>query len=94
MSLPMEQGQHNAVCQAQFHLKTMASKAQEIAARSPDAVRAIKQLFNASQGMSEADALQLEAKLQIALLGSPNQLEAVAANMEKRAPKFVDGTED
>ena len=70
------------------------SKAQEIAARSPDAVRAIKQLFNASQSMDEATALQLEATLQVSLLGSANQLEAVAANMEKRAPKFTDEAKD
>lgn len=61
-----------------------------IAARSPDAIRAIKRLFEESPAMSVADALQLEAQLQMSLLGSPNQAEAVAANMEKRAPKFAD----
>ena len=64
--------------------------ADAIAARSPDAIRAIKRLFEESPAMSVADAFQLEAQLQMSLLGSPNQAEAVAANMEKRAPKFAD----
>jgi enoyl-CoA hydratase/carnithine racemase len=65
-------------------------KATAIAGRSPDAVRAIKRVFEDSPTMSVADALQLEARLQMALLGSSNQAEAVAANLEKRAPDFVD----
>jgi hypothetical protein len=32
----------------------------------------------------------LEEKLQRSLLGRPNQIEAVRANMEKRPPKFED----
>jgi hypothetical protein len=40
--------------------------------------------------MSRADALELETALQVALLGSANQMEAVQANMAKRAPDFKD----
>jgi hypothetical protein len=36
------------------------------------------------------DGLVLEEELQRALIGSPNQIEAVRANFEKRAPVFVD----
>jgi enoyl-CoA hydratase/carnithine racemase len=61
-----------------------------IAARSPDAMRGIKRLFNESGTLSEADALALEARIQVGILRSPNQAEAVLANLEKRAPKFVD----
>ena len=61
-----------------------------IAARSPDAIRGIKRLFNESGTLSEADALALEARIQRGILTSPNQSEAVRANLEKRAPKFVD----
>lgn len=61
-----------------------------IAARSPDAIRGIKRLFNESGTLSEADALALEARIQLGILASPNQSEAVRANLEKRAPKFVD----
>ena len=34
--------------------------------------------------------LALEAELQTAVLGKPNQLEAIAANMEKRPARFRD----
>jgi len=61
-----------------------------IALKSPNAVRAIKRLFDESAEMSTAQALQLEAQLQMSLLGSPQQSEAVAANLEKRLPKFED----
>jgi len=61
-----------------------------IAAKSPNAVRAIKRLFDESVDMSTNQALQLEAQLQLTLLGSDQQTEAVAANLEKRAPKFED----
>ena len=64
--------------------------AESITLRSPDAVRAIKRLFEETPAMSVADALRLEAELQMTLLGSSNQAEAVAANMEKRAPNFED----
>lgn len=61
-----------------------------IASKSPDAVRAVKRLFDDSADMPAAQALQLEAQLQLSLLGSGNQAEAVMANLEKRAPDFKD----
>lgn len=64
--------------------------AAEIAAKSPDAVRAVKRLFDESVDMSTSQALQLEAELQMRLLGGRNQTEAVAANMQKRPPEFED----
>jgi enoyl-CoA hydratase/carnithine racemase len=64
--------------------------AAEIATKSPNAVRAIKRLFDQSADMSTDQALRLEARLQLSLLGSHQQAEAVAANLEKRAPKFED----
>lgn len=62
----------------------------EYAARSPDAVRGIKRLVNEAWAMSEAEGLALEAQVQLGLLGGPNQVEAVRANLEKRAPEFSD----
>jgi enoyl-CoA hydratase/carnithine racemase len=62
--------------------------AREIASKSPDAIRAAKKLLNASGLVSLEEGLQLEAKLQGQLIGSPNQIEAVRANLEKRAPDF------
>lgn len=64
--------------------------AEQIAGRSPDAVRACKRLLTRAWQMNDADALRLEAEMQVSVLGKPNQIEAVMANMQKRAPNFVD----
>ncbi len=64
--------------------------ARACAGKSPDAIRGIKRLVNEGWSRSEEDSLVLEAKLQLALLGSENQSEAVRANLEKRQPDFVD----
>jgi len=67
--------------------------AQAIALRSPDAVRGAKRLLNQAAGTLDAAAaalLMAESVEQAALLGSANQREAVLANVEKRAPRFVD----
>ncbi|MDH3303791.1 MAG: crotonase/enoyl-CoA hydratase family protein [Gammaproteobacteria bacterium] len=64
--------------------------AQDCAARSPDAIRAIKQLVNEAWHLQEAESLALEAKLQLGIMGLPNQVEAVRANLEKRPPRFAD----
>ena len=61
-----------------------------IATKSPHAIRAGKALLNDAPSMSRADALKLETALQVGLLGSPNQMEAVQANMMKRQPDFKD----
>ncbi|MDH3612308.1 MAG: crotonase/enoyl-CoA hydratase family protein [Gammaproteobacteria bacterium] len=61
-----------------------------LCAKSPDAIRSMKRLFNAAWQMPEADALALEAKLQMGVFGKQNQLEAVMANIEKRVPDFRD----
>lgn len=61
-----------------------------IATNNPDAIRAAKQLFERAPRLSAADALLLETDLQLTLLGSPNQMEAVQANFEKRDPIFRD----
>ena len=64
--------------------------AQAIVNKSPDAVRAIKRLFDKAAQLPDDEALQLEARLQMSLLGSPNQAEAVTANLEKRSAVFKD----
>lgn len=61
-----------------------------IATKSPHAIRAGKALLRDAPRMSRADALKLETALQVTLLGSANQTEAVQANMMKRAPSFKD----
>jgi enoyl-CoA hydratase/carnithine racemase len=64
--------------------------AAEIASKSPDAVRGTKRLFDSSWTGSAEETLALEAELQLGLIGSPNQLAAVAAGMAKQTPEFVD----
>ena len=71
------------------HADAMAM-AREIACKSPHAIRAGKRLLNETVVASRLDALRLEESLQRSLIGSPNQIEAVQANMEKRAPRFDD----
>lgn len=64
--------------------------AREIAGRSPSAVRAAKRLLNEAPRGSVEDGLRLEEQLQRGLMGRPNQIEAVQANLAKREPRFVD----
>ncbi|NRA01021.1 MAG: crotonase/enoyl-CoA hydratase family protein [Myxococcales bacterium] len=64
--------------------------AREIAGRSPDAVRASKKLWNEALFGSVEEGLALERKIQRTLAGRPNQVEAVRAGLEKRAPNFSD----
>lgn len=64
--------------------------AREIATRSPDAIRATKRLLDASGVVGVEEGLRLEEKLQASLVGRPNQVEAVKANLEKREPRFRD----
>jgi enoyl-CoA hydratase/carnithine racemase len=61
----------------------------EIAGKSPDAIRAAKRLLN-NLSVDPGPALLAESIEQQKLLGSRNQLEAVRANIEKRAPRFAD----
>lgn len=61
-----------------------------IAAQSPDALRGAKRLLNTAFDLPEAEALKLEADLQLRILGQPNQREAALANAEKRKPRFAD----
>ena len=61
-----------------------------IASRSPDAIRAMKTMFNARRDLDAGQALALEAKLQSGIIGRPRQVEAVRANLEGREPDFED----
>ncbi|MBI5504461.1 MAG: crotonase/enoyl-CoA hydratase family protein [Deltaproteobacteria bacterium] len=77
-------------CDADPHGAAMAL-AEEIAAKSPHAIRAAKMLLERAYLIDdEREGLRLEETLQRTLIGSPNQLEAVQANMQKRAPAFAD----
>ncbi len=64
--------------------------ATDIAARSPTAIRAAKSLFNRSADLSFDEILMAESIEQQRLIGTRNQIEAVASQMEGRAAGFVD----
>ena len=64
--------------------------AAEIASKSPDAVRAAKRLLNQSGQVPMAEQFAAERAEIGALIGSPNQVEAVRAAFDRREPSFRD----
>jgi enoyl-CoA hydratase/carnithine racemase len=64
--------------------------AREIAGKSPQAVRGAKALLDLAGTVSLADGFRAEERTIGALIGTPNQVEAVTAYFEKREPRFVD----
>jgi len=63
--------------------------ARDVAAKNPDAIRADKRLMNLADDGDQRAILLAESVEQSALIGSPNQIEAVQSSMQKRAPNFV-----
>ncbi|MEO6653562.1 MAG: crotonase/enoyl-CoA hydratase family protein [Ilumatobacteraceae bacterium] len=66
------------------------SLAAQIAGRSPGAVRGSKALFNNLFAEGAADQFAMERRLIGEQIGSPNQIEAIMANMDHRAAVFTD----
>ena len=64
--------------------------AHEVAGRNPHAIRAAKRLANLAAEAGAPAILPAESAEQARLMRSPNQIEAVMANMQKRAPAFAD----
>lgn len=64
--------------------------AREISAKNPHAIRGMKALCNAAGTRPLAESYQEESRLMEALIGTPNQVEATMAHLEKRDPVFVD----
>ncbi|MDD8021670.1 MAG: crotonase/enoyl-CoA hydratase family protein [Paracoccaceae bacterium] len=62
--------------------------AQGIAGRSPSAIRAAKRLITTAYTAPAPEVLLAESREQTDLIGKPDQMEVVAANMQGRAPKF------
>jgi enoyl-CoA hydratase/carnithine racemase len=72
-------------------LASAQALAEEIAEKSPDAVRAAKRLYDDSWVSDDAAAaLKRESDLQVGLIGKPNQIAAVVAAMSGEPPVFVD----
>jgi enoyl-CoA hydratase/carnithine racemase len=64
--------------------------AAEIAGKNPEAMRQAKALFNEYSDMDEDAILMAESVRQAAVIRKPNQVEAVMAQMQKRAAVFQD----
>lgn len=72
-------------------LEAALTLAAEVAGRNPEAVQGAKALLNAAGTRPLETSLVDESRRMEALIGSPNQVEAVRAEMERRAPVFTDG---
>ncbi|HVI99280.1 MAG TPA: crotonase/enoyl-CoA hydratase family protein [Sphingomonas sp.] len=71
------------------HAEAMAL-ARTISGRSPHAIRGAKRLLNMAHDAGARAILAAETEEQVALMGSPEMKEAVAANVEKRSAVFGD----
>ncbi|MBU1375174.1 MAG: crotonase/enoyl-CoA hydratase family protein [Alphaproteobacteria bacterium] len=68
--------------------------ARDVAAKSPHAIRAGKRLLNLIGDADQQAILLEESREQTELMGKPNQVEAVRAGLEKRAPNFAEAEVD
>jgi enoyl-CoA hydratase/carnithine racemase len=64
--------------------------ARDIAGRNPHAIRGAKRLYNLAADADAAAVLEAESVEQLKVIRTPNQMEQVRANMEKRAAVFAD----
>ncbi|HEX7757969.1 MAG TPA: crotonase/enoyl-CoA hydratase family protein [Caulobacteraceae bacterium] len=64
--------------------------AREIAGKNPHAIRAGKRLLNEAVVTDPRSGLIQETVEQVALIGSPNQVEAVMSNLQKREAAYAD----
>ncbi len=64
--------------------------ARDVAAKNPHAIRAGKRLLNLAIDSDQRGILLEESREQIALIGSPNQVEAIMANLQNRQPEFAE----
>lgn len=69
-------------------VKAAHALADELATKSPDAIRAGKALADGMWGRDPAALLALEARLQAEIIGGPHQIETVMARMQKRSPVY------
>jgi enoyl-CoA hydratase/carnithine racemase len=69
-------------------LEMAMQTAGEIAGRNPEAIRAAKRILNDAPFQTPQQILLAESREQDKIIGFPNQVEAIMANMEKRAPNF------
>jgi enoyl-CoA hydratase/carnithine racemase len=64
--------------------------AEQISLKNPHAIRASKKMLEASNYQTAAEGLLMESVEQDRIMGTPNQVEAVMAELQKRKPNFID----
>jgi enoyl-CoA hydratase/carnithine racemase len=69
-------------------LEAARAYAGELLKRSPQVLRDAKRLVDETWTAAPGAGLKLEADLQARIIGSPNQVESVMANVQKRAPVY------
>lgn len=69
-------------------LAAAQAMAAEIAGQSPSAIRAAKRLIDLAERADRANVLLGESAEQAALIGKPDQMEVIAAQMQGRNPEF------
>ena len=69
------------------HAMTVAN---QIVNKNPDAIRASKKIIDASYYQTAEQGLLMESVEQDKIMGTPNQIEAVIAELQKRKPEFKD----
>ncbi len=62
--------------------------AEDIAEKSPSAIRAAKRLIDLAENSPRPEVLIAESTEQAGLAGKPDQMEVIAAQMQGRKPKF------
>ena len=71
-------------------LEDALALARVMAAKHPAAMQGAKRLFNAMHDATDAELLQMESDEQNKVMRTPNQMEAVMAEMQKRKPVFAE----
>lgn len=62
--------------------------ARDIAGKSPSAIRAAKRLIEIAESQGRQDVLLAESRESAGLIGKPDQMEVIAAQMQGREPEF------
>lgn len=76
------------VCEKPF--EEAMSLAKEIASKNPDAIRAAKKLLNETWHGDSSRGFMMESELMMKIMGTPNQMEAISANLTGKTHKYKD----